>query len=207
MSPHNFCFVCRDFSRDINEPTTRGNHAPPRGALSNLRHSRLHHFLNQCRRQRLVRRKLYSPLRHRKSRKLISKLLNHRRGREQAAMLRKPRVPHQHLLRLERRNLVTDYLHSFRSHRRPNHRAHLLQSAPHWFRGRRNIFLHPLRSILACARNSLAPARDAPTLTRRSNTLIRGSASLPLFPCYIPHCSLLLENPRSITTEARNSTT
>src|ERR1700731_2443489 len=109
-------------------------------------------------------------------------------------MLRKPRVPHQHLLRPERRNLVADYLHSFPRHRRPNHRAHLLQSAPRWLRRRRDVFIHPLGSILAYGRRFLNPARDPPTLARRTNALTRGSDGFPLFPSHIPHCSLLLEN-------------
>src|SRR6202140_4976897 len=56
-------------------------------SLLGLRDSRLHDFPNQCRRQCLIRWKVYSPFRRRKSRKLIPELFNHRRSREQAAML------------------------------------------------------------------------------------------------------------------------
>ena len=107
-------------------PAPRKSQSSASLGLLALRDSRLHQFLNQRCRQCLASWKLDSPFRCRISRKLILKLFDHRCRREQAAVLCKRREPHQHFLRLEGRNLVADYLHSFRWHRRPNYRAHLL---------------------------------------------------------------------------------
>src|SRR3979490_1691099 len=77
-------------------------------SLLALRDARLQQFLNQRSRQRFVQWELYGPFRYPIPRKFVLKIFDHRRGREQAAVLRKRRIPHQHFLRLERRNLVAD---------------------------------------------------------------------------------------------------
>src|SRR2546427_7721092 len=139
--------------------------SPPRGGLHHeqasraarsapflafdLRDPRLHHFFNKCGRQWLVRGELDGPFGCDEALKFTLELLDHRRSREQTAVLRKRGKPHQHSFVLERRHPIADCLGSFRWHSGPNGRANLVQGAAGGFGDSSKVFIHVFWSAAA----------------------------------------------------------
>src|SRR5438093_1329190 len=144
--------------------------SPPRGGLHHeqasraarsapflafdLRDPRLHHFFNKCGRQWLVRGELDGPFGCDEALKFTLELLDHRRSREQTAVVRKRREPHQHSFVLERRHPIADCLGSLGWHSGPNRRANLVQAATGGFRDASKIFINILRSAAAVRRKT-----------------------------------------------------
>src|SRR2546425_3752564 len=139
--------------------------SPPRGGLHHeqasraarsapflvfdLRDPRLHHSLNKCSRQRLVGGELDGPFGCDEALKFALELLDHGRSREQTAVVRKRREPHQYPFVLERRHPIVDGLGSFRWHSGPNGRANLVQGAAGGVGGSSKGFIHLFCSAAA----------------------------------------------------------
>lgn len=145
--------VNESFSRAINclrsgEQASRAARLAPFLAFD-LREPRLHQFLDECSRQWLVRWEVDRPFRCGEALKLLLECLDHRRGREQTAMVRKCGEPYQHSFLLKRRNPIADGLSSFRGHGGSNRRAKLVQSAAGRFRDASEVFLNVFRSVVA----------------------------------------------------------
>src|SRR5580704_159212 len=118
--------------------------------------SRLHHLLDQCGRQWLVRGKLDGPLGGGVARQFILKRFDHRARGEQTAVVGKRGEPHQHSLVLERGNPVADGLGSLRWRCGANRRANLSQGATRGFRNASKVFVHVLRTAARFRRRAAA---------------------------------------------------
>src|SRR2546425_1689337 len=144
--------------------------SPPRGGLHHeqasraarsapflafdLRYARLHHSLNKCSRQWLVGGELDGPFGCDEALKFALERLDHGRSREQTAVVRKRREPHQYPFVLERRHPIADCLGSFRRRSGPNGRANLVQAAAGGFRDASKVFVNVLRSAAAFRRRT-----------------------------------------------------
>src|SRR5258707_11381397 len=91
-----------------------------------LRDPRLHHFLNKRSRQWLVGGELDGPFGFGEALKFALELLDHRRSREQTAVVRKCGEPHEHSFVLERRHPIADDLCSLAWRSGPNRSANLV---------------------------------------------------------------------------------
>src|SRR6202165_3317162 len=115
---------------------------------------RLHHFLNKCSRQWLVRGEVDGPFGCGEALEFVLERRDHGRSREQTAVVRKRGEPHQHSFVLERRHPVADGLGSLRWHSGPNRRAHLVQGAEGGFRDTGKVFINVFRSAVAFRRGT-----------------------------------------------------
>ena len=138
-----------------------------------------HHLLHQSARQRSVHGKLNGPLRQRIALQLLPECLDHRACREEAAMLRKPRIPHQHFLPPHCRNPVADDLGRPCGRRRPYRRAHLRERPSPRLRDPCQVPVHTSRRSLALRPPNALPPR-----------LFHVS-----FPLAIPNCSSFQAKP------------
>src|SRR5215470_7261219 len=96
---------------------------------SNLRDSRFHDFLNEADRQWLVQREVDGPFGLGEVFQFSLKSFDDRSRREQAAMVGKRCIPHEHLFALESGNPVADGLGGVSRDGRAKRLAHLVQSA------------------------------------------------------------------------------
>src|SRR5260370_20812418 len=94
-----------------------------------LRDARLYHFSDKCGRQRLVGGELDGPFGCGEALEFVLERLDHRGSREQTAVIRERREPHQHFFVPERRNPIADDLGGLSWYSGPNRRANLVQGA------------------------------------------------------------------------------
>src|SRR5260370_8850414 len=116
-----------------------------------LRHALPHKFLDKSNWEGLVRGEVDGAFGGGEALKFVLEGLDHRRGREQTAVVRKRGEPHQHSVVLERRNPVADRLGGFRWHNGANRRAKLLQGVaptPERPQDTHQSFSHPWRLSL-----------------------------------------------------------
>src|SRR6266436_6014732 len=111
-----------------------------------LRHALPHKFLDKSNWEGLVRGEVDGAFGGGEALKFVLEGLDHRRGREQTAVVRKRGEPHQHSVVLERRNPVADRLGGFRWHNGANRRAKLLQGVARRLRNGRKILVKAFRS-------------------------------------------------------------
>jgi hypothetical protein len=115
-----------------------------------LREPRLHEFFDQWSRQWLVRREVDGPFGCGEPLQFVLERLDHRRSREQTAMVRKRSDPHQRpSFVFECRYPVADGLGGFRRHSGPNRSANFVQCAVGRFRYGGKVFVNAFRSVAA----------------------------------------------------------
>jgi hypothetical protein len=152
---------------------------------------RLHQFLDKRRRQWFVGRELDGAFGNREALKFFLEGLDHRRSREQTAMIGERGEPHQHAIVLEGRNPIADGLGSLRWNSGPDGRANHVQSAAGGFRDASKVLVHVSRSAVgfrcrtAIARFHFFHAGHA---TRRSNSSLCfiPAGSCPRYPAAVP---------------------
>ncbi len=120
-----------------------------------LRHPRLHQFLNKRSRQWLVRGEVDGPFGCGEALEFVLKRFDNRGGGEQTAVFRKSGEPHQHSFVLERRHPIANGFGSLRWHSGPNRHAHLAQGAAGRFRDTSKVFINVFRSPVGFRRRTV----------------------------------------------------